>query len=330
MENIREKFVSIIIPVYQAKDTLKTCVLSCLDQKYIEKDEFEIILVDDESTDGSGEICEELRRQYGEETIKVTHIKNIGVSHARNVGLGMAEGRFVVFVDSDDKVTDMLLENMMKHADESTALVDETDVYLAAGKITGFQYIENVILGGNTHVWGKLFDRRTLATSAVTFREDLTIGEDLIFLIEYALFINKNHSIVCISEGDYIYTENPNGAMNSSFKESYMDQFVCWKRAYDILRDYPGEISQRGFVSLAASRIMTALLVVGKVAVIDEDKRDAAISGRAVRTAKEHIREALKVRGAYGALSVGYKIKVLIFMLSSDFYLKLYHKHKRG
>ncbi len=326
----REKFVSIIIPVYQAKDTLKTCVLSCLEQKFVGRDELEIILVDDESTDGSGEICDELLQEYGEETIKVFHIKNIGVSHARNVGLSEATGRFVSFVDADDKVTEMLLENMMKRADESTALVDETNVYSAAGKITGFQYIENVILGGNTHVWGKLYDRKTLFESGVRFREDLTIGEDLIFILEYALFIKKTHSIVCIPEGDYIYTYNPKGAMNSTFKESYMDQFACWKRAFDLLEPYRGEISDRAFVSLAASRIMTSLLVVGKVAVIDADKRDTAVCERALREAGEQIGQALKTRGVFAALSAGYKIKVMIFRFSPELYLKLYNRHKRG
>ncbi len=330
MGDNREKFVSIIIPVYQAKDTLKTCVLSCLEQKFVEKGELEIILVDDESTDGSGEICDELKEEYGEEIIKVFHIKNIGVSHARNVGLSEATGRFVSFVDSDDKVTEMFLENMMKRADESTALVDETSVYSSAGKITGFQYIENVILGGNTHVWGKLYDRKTLFESGVRFREDLTIGEDLIFILEYALYLKKTHCIVCIPEGDYIYTYNPKGAMNSTFRESYTDQFACWKRAFDLLEPYRSEISDRAFVSLAASRIMTSLLVVGKVAVIAPDQRDEEVCKRAVREAGEQISRALKTRGAFGALSAGYKVKVLIFRLSPQLYLRLYNRHKKG
>ena len=330
MEEKKEKFVSIIIPVYQAKDTLKTCVLSCLNQKYLERDEFEVILVDDESTDGSGELCDELLRQYGEETIKVRHIKNIGVSHARNVGLGMAEGRFVTFVDADDCVSDSLIENMMKHADESTALVDETDVYAPAVKITGFQYIENVILAGNSHVWAKLYDRKTLCDSRVKFNENLTIGEDLLFLVEFALYLEKRHSIVCIPEGDYKYTVNPTGAMYSSFKESYMDQFVCWKMAEDRLKGHRTEISEYAFVNLAVSQIMAALLVVGKVAVLDEQGRDRIITDLAVSEAGKQISHALKRRGAFAGLSFGYKLKVMLFRLSPALYLKLDHRHKRG
>ncbi len=330
MEERKEKFASIIIPVYQAKDTLKTCVLSCLDQKFLGRDEYEIILVDDESTDGSGEMCDELQRQYGAETIKVAHIKNIGVSHARNVGLDMAEGRFVTFVDSDDSVTNGLLENMMKHADESTALVDETNVYTQAGKITGFQYIENVILAGNSHVWAKLYDRKTLSDSGVKFNENLTIGEDLLFLVEFALYLEKRHSIICIPEGDYNYVVNPGGAMYSTFKESYMDQFVCWKMAEERLKDHHREISEYAFVNLAVSQIMAALLVVGKVAVLDEQDRDRIVTDLAISEAGKQISHALKRRGVFAGLSFGYKLKVMLFKLSPSLYLKLYHKHKRG
>ncbi len=326
----REKFVSIIIPVYQAKDTLKKCVLSCLDQKFVRSEEMEIILVDDESTDGSGQMCDELSREYGQELIKTVHIKNIGVSHARNVGLLEATARFVVFVDSDDYVTDSFLENMMKHADEGTALVDETDVFRTTGRITGLQYIENVILSGNTHVWGKLYDRHTLVESGVKFNESLTIGEDLVFLLDYALFLEKRHTVVCIPEGDYKYVENPSGAMNSTFKESYMDQFVCWRIAEEKLSPYRRQISEYAFVSLSASQIMTALLVVGKVAVLDEEERDRVITDTAVLEAGKQIEHALKRRGAFAALSFGYKLKVMLFRTSPQLYLKLYHRHKRG
>ena len=100
MTDNSEKIVSFIIPVYQVKDTLKTCVLSCLNQKFVEPDEMEVILVDDGSTDGSSDICDELQKEYGENRIVVIHGKNHGVSHARNLGIERASGRFFVFVGS--------------------------------------------------------------------------------------------------------------------------------------------------------------------------------------------------------------------------------------
>ena len=87
MEENREILVSIIIPVYQAKDTLDRCVLSCLNQKFVKKSEIEVILVDDGSTDGSFDICDRLAGEDEHGRVHVVHTENHGVSHARNVGL---------------------------------------------------------------------------------------------------------------------------------------------------------------------------------------------------------------------------------------------------
>ena len=330
MTDNKEKIVSFIIPVYQAKDTLKTCVLSCLHQKFVNEDEMEVILVDDGSTDGSSEICDDLQREYGDSRITVIHGKNHGVSHARNLGIERAAGRFIVFVDADDEVKETFIDNMTKYADEGTVIVDETQKYIGAQKLSGFQYIENSVLNENTHVWAKLFDRQTINSNNIRFNENLTIGEDLIFLIDLALSQEKEHTIRCITEEDYIYKDNPNGAMKSIFKESYMDEFVCWRMAGERLKPHRRQMSEYAFVSLSVSQIMTALLVVGKVAVQRKDERDAVLSDLAVSEATKQIDMALKTRGAFGGLSFGYKIKVALFKLSPKLYLDLYYKHKKG
>ena len=321
------KTITIIIPVYQAKDTLRKCVLSCLDQKDLDPGELEVILVDDGSTDGSNEICDELAKEDTCHRIKVIHTENGGVSRARNIGIEEASGRFIIFVDADDAVRDGLIANMIKHADESTLLVDETNNYSATSKINGYQYIENVILHENTHVWGKLFDRDSIISGDIRFMEGLTIGEDLLFLLDYALYIDKKHGIRCIADGDYIYTENENSAMNRAFKKSYLDQIRCWRMAEDRLMSVRTNLSPYAFVSVAVSQILTALLVVGKVAVQGED-RDAQLDNEAVGQVKEQINHALKTRGAFAGLSLGHKLKVIIFRISPKMYLDLYARHK--
>ena len=89
--------VSIIIPVYNAESFLEKAVESVFRQSY--KD-WEIILIDDGSTDSSGIICDSLANQH--DNIKVAHISNGGQSHARNHGLDMAEGSHIIFLDADD------------------------------------------------------------------------------------------------------------------------------------------------------------------------------------------------------------------------------------
>ena len=328
MEINREILVSIIIPVYQVKDTLERCVLSCLNQRFMREGELEVILVDDGSTDGSGDICDELERGDEQGRIQVVHTSNCGVSHARNIGIEMAKGRFLVFVDSDDEVKKGYLETLMKYADEGTTLVDETGNITGTPKLSGFQYIENSVLNHNTHVWGKLFDRESVVDGEVRFKEGLAIGEDLLFLLDFAIYQGKRHTIRCIDNGDYIYTENAAGAMKQEFKESYLGEIVAWREAEEKLAPYHGEMSRYAFADLAVNQIMTAFLVVGKVAVLDDEKRNSDLAKRAIAESREQIEHALKTQGAFAGLPMGHKLKVLLFKINPDLYIKMYHRHK--
>lgn len=92
--------VSIIVPVYQVKEYIGECVESLLAQTYTN---LEILLVDDGSTDGSGEICDEYAAK--DSRVRVVHQKNQGAAGARNTGLNLAVGEYVAFVDSDDVIT---------------------------------------------------------------------------------------------------------------------------------------------------------------------------------------------------------------------------------
>ncbi|WP_024867361.1 glycosyltransferase family 2 protein [Butyrivibrio sp. FCS014] len=331
METNGEKLLSVIIPVYQAKDTLRECVLSCLNQKDLNPEEIEIILSDDGSTDGSKELCDDLQKEYGQERITVIHTGNHGVSHARNLGLERATGHFVTFVDADDNLTEDFAENLMKYADETTVLLDETDSLQSGVKVSGYQYIENSILNANSHVWGKIFEKKELEQSGTRFIEGLTIGEDLLFLIDFALAQGKTHNIKCIrGSGNYVYKENENGAMKSAFKASYMDELKCWSLAGDKMMAARENFSSYAFVTLAVNRIMTAFLVIGKVAVQDEQDRDNDLSALAISKASEQINDALKTHGSFAGLSLGYKLKVILFKISPKLYINSYHRHKRG
>ena len=97
MSEQTEVFFSIIIPVYNVENYLEECVTSVLAQDF---QDYEIILVDDGSTDGSGRICDKLQRF--DSRIHVFHQQNQGLSGARNRGLDLAKGQYVLFLDSDD------------------------------------------------------------------------------------------------------------------------------------------------------------------------------------------------------------------------------------
>lgn len=99
--------ISVIIPVYNVEDFLETCVYSVLDQTY---SNLEILLVDDGSTDSSGRICDILSKK--DKRIKVIHKKNGGLSDARNMGILKSKGKYISFIDSDDKVKPKFIETL--------------------------------------------------------------------------------------------------------------------------------------------------------------------------------------------------------------------------
>lgn len=108
--------VSIIIPVYNVKKYLAECVKSAAEQTY---GNTEILLVDDGSTDGSGELCDEFAK--GDERIRVFHKANGGLSDARNYGMDRAEGVFLYFLDSDDYMEAYAIETLVTKAIENQA-----------------------------------------------------------------------------------------------------------------------------------------------------------------------------------------------------------------
>lgn len=103
--------VTIIVPVYNVKPYLRQCFNSIVAQTY---ENFQLILVDDGSTDGSGDLCDELTR--ADRRARVIHKGNAGLSEARNIGLRQAEGDWVAFVDSDDYVSPVFIETLLHAA----------------------------------------------------------------------------------------------------------------------------------------------------------------------------------------------------------------------
>lgn len=110
------ELISVIIPVYNVEKYLSECVDSVLKQTY---ENFEIILVDDGSTDGSGAMCNEYAAR--DSRIRVIHKANGGASSARNVGIGAAAGDYLYFPDSDDYITPDALEKLLNRAEKEDA-----------------------------------------------------------------------------------------------------------------------------------------------------------------------------------------------------------------
>lgn len=99
--------ISVIVPVYNSEDYLRPCLDSILSQTY---SDFEVILVDDGSTDNCGRICDEYSEN--DDRISVIHQSNVGHSEARNAGLNVASGDYILFVDSDDQIHPAMIQTL--------------------------------------------------------------------------------------------------------------------------------------------------------------------------------------------------------------------------
>ena len=115
--------ISVIVPVYKAEQYLDRCVKSILEQTY---PDFELILVDDGSPDGSPILCDKWAEK--DSRVHVIHKKNGGASSARNAGLAIAKGKWVFFSDSDDWIDNKALETLYR-------MVNEYGVSMAIGRI---------------------------------------------------------------------------------------------------------------------------------------------------------------------------------------------------
>lgn len=209
-----EKLISIIVPVYNVKKYLSRCIESILCQTY---KKFELILVDDGSLDGSGAICELYKQK--DKRIKVIHKSNGGVSSARNEGIETARGEYIMFVDSDDWVSQDCLEKLIKPMLRGNAQMVVGGIELREFTIHK-QIIEEQLLdlhnidyerGFEFFVrcsslsrgpYAKLYEKRIIDENNIRYDEKIKWGEDAIFLYEYWLRARK---LYIISDIVYYY-----------------------------------------------------------------------------------------------------------------------------
>lgn len=203
--------ISIIVPVYNTAKYLHRCLDSILQQSF--KD-FEVLLVDDGSTDGSGKICDEYIAK--DSRVRVFHKDNGGVSSARNVGLDNAVGEWVTFIDSDDELN---IEGLRLDYEQ----LPNVDLILTAYyRKIGTTYELNVVEREENHdfktflsenlncgifsvVWGKFFKKEKIGN--LRFDVAMKIGEDTLFTL---MFLNVINECKVVNTVTYIYNQPQN------------------------------------------------------------------------------------------------------------------------
>lgn len=240
--------ISVIIPVYQARPYLEKCVNSVINQSYVN---LEILLLDDGSTDGSAEICDQLAKQ--DCRIKVIHKKNTGVADTRNLGISLAKGDYISFVDSDDYIDICMYQNMMEIAEEYGCDVvmcdclkefdDHSTEYthnIRSGYYTRkdlkSEYFNHLLIMENLEYpatisnWLLLF-RKKLSTgkelpsylSGVRYSEDLLFGAELLYAAGSFYYMKEHYY--------YHYVMNPLSATHKFVPDKWKDYLMLYERA---------------------------------------------------------------------------------------------------
>lgn len=177
--------ISVIVPVYNSELSLNRCIDSILSQNC---KNFELLLIDDGSTDRSGEICEEYAQK--DFRVKVFHKENGGVSSARNVGLDNAKGEWITFVDSDDYIYNVAFDMVQSYTTDLLIFnykIESDNKLIDAPRIV--QYDINQMLEKYLHYdvfrtpWAKFFRRDKIAE--LRFDKGISIGEDTLFVLQY-------------------------------------------------------------------------------------------------------------------------------------------------
>jgi glycosyltransferase involved in cell wall biosynthesis len=213
--------ISVIVPVYNVQDYLEECIESILRQDF---HDFELILVDDGSTDNSGKICD----TYLDRTnVNVIHKENGGLSDARNAGISAAKGKYITFIDSDDIVWNKYLSVLHNAALAYDADIVQAELLTGDIRKLGTQkYDEKVILSGEEAFRNYLtYKTLTVSACAKLFRKELfddvlfpvgKINEDNFTIYKYYYLSKK---VVCIPEYVYYYRVHSGTIMHGKFTE---------------------------------------------------------------------------------------------------------------
>lgn len=245
--------ISIVVPVYNVENCLSYCVESLRQQTY---KNIEIILVDDGSTDSSGEICDQYARE--DNRIKVLHIENGGLSNARNTGVKESSTDWIVFIDSDDYYDHRAIEYLVELRDKyrvdlvATPVIEvrnyENSDFLGdfrekySGKLDRRTALEQMFYGNyvGTHSGGKLYKKEILLRFPYP---NGMLYEDLALAYEHIAFCEN----IAVSDLNlYKYYRRPGSIVNSKYSDRLLDFYKAmeWNRSY-VERDYSGDRDMR-------------------------------------------------------------------------------------
>lgn len=205
--------ISVIVPVYNVEKYLRRCIDSILEQTFTD---FEVLLIDDGSTDTSGNICDEYAEK--DERVRVFHKKNGGVSSARNIGLDNARGEWICFADSDDYVGKNWLKKFSNNFAFDIVIQsfyatnwfgNQSEIFIEMPFLKGFTpddfrelYMQLYKKWNIGFIWCRAFKRSIIVQHSIRFNINYSLREDELFIFQYMKYI---HNFSSCSNGCYHY-----------------------------------------------------------------------------------------------------------------------------
>lgn len=252
---MKETKVSIIIPVYNVSEFIIECLKSIVNQTYTN---FEVILIDDYSTDDSHEKIIKFTNEQN--LFKVfRNSKNMGVSSTRNIGIKKSNGDYICFIDPDDYISENYIESMVNTQEKNiNNLVFSKINNIHNNKNTSDQTLFSQLNNTNKfsslliygYSWGKLFKTDILKSNNICFSEDISCTEDTLFCIKYAQHVGK---IVLDRKATYFYRSHPQSTLNSMTFKNRLDDLIARKRILSL------NICEQNFQLLAYRLYMSKL-----------------------------------------------------------------------
>ena len=269
------KKISVIVPLYNGEDYIARTVEALVGQSH---QNLEIVLVDDGSTDASGEICRALAREHGNILFYRTPegTPNGGPGNARNLGLSLATGEYIAFCDSDDLPESDMYATLCTYLEQADADVALCDIYSQRdGRRFGLPWEDGTVLeqkavreelivsmvGNPTDddtrvpLWGSvcrgLYKKELIQEHDISFPTEYHFAEDLVFSLRYLARCRR--AVIC-DKALYFYTCNENSIMNShrNYQENMLSHRLCLvKDVLSAIQDLPnaGELERRFLVT---------------------------------------------------------------------------------
>jgi len=315
--------ISIIVPVYNIELYLERCVESILSQTFVD---FELILVNDGSTDQSGKVCDYYSEK--DQRVKVLHKNNGGLSFARNEGLKIACGDFIGFVDGDDYIEKDMYKKLYELSEKTNSdiaickfgreingqLINELQQEFSK-EMDNIEAMRQLFKGElyRFSVCNKLF--RKSCFENILFPEG-RIHEDL--STSYKLFANSTKSVYTNYVG-YIYVKRENSILNSRFNEKRLDAFLGWDEILSFMGQKYPKLTKEVISCFAYGCVDNVHYIVNQVESKDSRIQYLSIIKRLHRKfySKILLNNTLSLKDKFILSLLNCNCKMLIFLIKS-------------